>query len=344
MIERVLLCLLLSGLAWAQGTDSNPQLKSRPSLASPANTLPATAANVAADAPVITIAGSCEHAAGATPQASECKTVITRAQFEDLVNAIAPGMPATARKQFAGRYALALVMSQKAQEMGIDHGPRFDELMKIARMQVLAQLLNQTLQQKAGDISAKDIEDYYQKNITAYQQVGLERIFVPRAQQLEPPTEKLTPEATAKRRKDSEEQMKDLADKLHARAVAGEDFAKLQGEAYQAAGFKNTPPPPKMTDLRRSNLPPAQAVVFDLKTGEISSVIADTSGYYIYKVGSKQTLPLPGVHDEIFGLLRSQRVQDSMQGVQQSATPTLNQEYFGDSAVPAPAGRSLGPK
>lgn len=344
MIKRVLLCLLLCGLTWAQGSDPDPKLKPRPSLASSSDNLPASAAKVAADAAVITIAGDCEHAAGTPPPASGCKTVITRAQFEELIDAIAPSMPATARKQFAGRYALALVMSQRAQEMGIDHGPRFDELMKIARMQVLAQLLNQTLQQKAGDIAEKDVEDYYEKNISAYQQVGLERIFVPRAQQLEPPSEKLTPEEATKRRNDSEQHMKEVAEKLHARAVAGEDFGKLQGEAYQAAGFKNTPPPPKMTNLRRSNLPPTQAVVFDLKTGEISSVIADTSGYYIYKVGAKQTLPLAGVHDEIFGLLRSQRVQSSMQAVQQSATPTLNQEYFGDSTSAPPAAPSAGPK
>jgi parvulin-like peptidyl-prolyl isomerase len=123
--------------------------------------------------------------------------------------------------------------------------------------------------------------------------------------------------------------MKAEADKLRARAAAGEDFSKLEAEAYQAAGFKTTPPQVKMTKVRRNALPPTQATVFDLKTGDVSPVITDMSGYYIYKVGEKDTIPLAQVHDEIFGSLKSQRLQDSMQAVQQSATPTLNDDYFG---------------
>ena len=40
--------------------------------------------------------------------------------------------------------------------------------------------------------------------------------------------------------------MKKEADALQARAVAGEDFAKLQAEAYSFAGLKSTPPRSKI--------------------------------------------------------------------------------------------------
>jgi hypothetical protein len=91
-----------------------------------------------------------------------------------------------------------------------------------------------------------------------------------------------------------------------------------------------------MSKVRRNALPSTQATVFVLKTGEISPLIADVSGYYIYKMGEKDTIPLATVHDEIFGSLKSQRFQDQMQAVQQSATPTLNADYFGAGQAAPP--------
>jgi hypothetical protein len=328
MIQRGLVCLLLAGLAWGQATNASPAAnpQASPAASGPAADAKPEAPPVAPDAPVITIAGSCDNP---TADKADCKTVVTRAEFEQVVNAIAPTMPATAKKQFASRYATALVMARKAHEMGADQGPKFDEMMKLARMQVAAQQLSQAIQQKAADVPDKDIEDYYNKNIAAYQQVNLDRIFIPKTKQQEPSKVKLSDAETEKRKKDSEEAMKTEADKLRTRAAAGEDFGKLQAEAYQVAGFKTTPPQTKMTKVRRNTLPPTQASVFDMKTGEVSSVITDMSGYYIYKVGEKDTLPLSQVHDEILGSLKSQRFQDAMQSVQQSATPTLNDDYFG---------------
>jgi parvulin-like peptidyl-prolyl isomerase len=128
--------------------------------------------------------------------------------------------------------------------------------------------------------------------------------------------------------------MRKEADKLHTRAVAGEDFAKLQKEAYTLAALKGKAPSTKMDNVRRAGLPSAQASVMDLKTGEISAVFSDQSGYFIYKVVSKQVEPLDKVKDEIKGTLRTQRVQEQMKAVQQSATPTLDESYFGPEMPP----------
>jgi hypothetical protein len=331
MIQRGLVCLLLAGLAWAQGTVPAPAAGSQPASTvanSPTDSAPTANAkpDVPPDAPVITILGSCDNP---TADKSDCKTIITRAEFELLVNAIAPTMPAAAKKQFAGRYATALIMARKAHEMGADQGAKFDEMMKLARMQVAAQQLSQAMQAKAADVPDKDVEDYYSKNLAAYQEATLERVFLPKNKQQELAKEKSNLADAEKRKSDSEEAMKVVADKLRTRAAAGEDLSKLQLEAYQAAGFKTSPPQTTMAKVRRNALPPTQATVFDLKTGEVSPLIADPSGYYIYKMGEKDTIPLAQVHDEIFGSLKTQRFQDQMQAVQQSATPSLNADYFG---------------
>jgi parvulin-like peptidyl-prolyl isomerase len=133
--------------------------------------------------------------------------------------------------------------------------------------------------------------------------------------------------------------MKKEADALRARAAAGEDFDKLQDEAAAAAEFK-AKPPTKLGKVRRTSLQPAQAEVMNLKTGEVSQLITTPNGYLIYRVGEKDSLPLDKVREEIVSTLRSQRMQASMQAIQQSATPELNEKYFADAPAAAPQGKA----
>jgi hypothetical protein len=345
MTQYGLVCLLFGAMAWGQAANSTStsatQQSGAPTATAPSNAAPAgnptdtaDASKVAPDAPVITINGSCDNPPADKTADPNCKTVITRAEFERILDAIQPNMPPRVRRQFATRYASALVMSQKAHEMGLDQGPKFEDRMKLARIQILSQGLSQAVQEKAGQISDKDIEDYYHNNSAAYEEADLQRIFISHTQQQPLSKIKLSDAAEKKRQKDSEDVMKKEADKLRARAVAGEDFAKLQEEAFQLSGNKGKAPSTKMGKERRTGLPPSQASVMDLKTGEISPVLSDQSGYFIYKVGAKDVDPLDKVKEEIRGTMRTQRVQEQMQAVQQASTPTLDETYFG--AEPGP--------
>jgi hypothetical protein len=348
MTQYGLLCLLFAALAWGQAANStsapaaqqsgappSPAASSTAPASNPADSKEAEASKVALDAAVITINGSCENPPADKTADPNCKTVITRAEFERILDAVQPNMPARVRRQFATRYSSALVMAQKAHAMGLDQGPKFEERMNLARVQILSQGLSQAVQEKAGQISDKDIEDYYHTNSAAYEEADLQRIFIPRSQQFPASKVKLSDAAEQKRQKDSEGIMRKEADKLRVRAVAGEGFTKLQDEAFQLAGIKSKAPSTKMDKERRNSLPPAQASVMDLKTGEISPVFSDQSGYFIYKVGAKSVEPLDKVKDEIRGTMRTQRVQEQMQAVQQSATPTLDESYFGPEMAPA---------
>ena len=121
--------------------------------------------------------------------------------------------------------------------------------------------------------------------------------------------------------------MKEEADNLRARAVAGEEFSQLQADAYQVAGIKSAAPDTSI-GIRRTSLPPNQASVMDLKPGEVSSVLEDPNGYVIYRVKTKDTLSLDQAREEIKATLRSQRMQDEMRDIQDSATPALDESYF----------------
>lgn len=354
-------CLLLAAMAWGQATNTKPA-SSSPAAAgqsSAAKAAPAAqpAAQVAPDAPVITIKGLCDQSLGKSP-ALECRTQITRAQFEKIMDAIQPNMPLRARRQFAMRYANILVMSDKAEKMGLDKGADFQEHMKLARMQVLATELNKEMQEKASDISDKDIEDYYKSNPDKFEEAEMQRIYVPKAQQ-EPEEQAedqekdkdkkpLSPEEQEKQMKAREEVMQKEAEKLHTAAAAGGDFNKLQGEAYEAAGIKSNAPNTDMGKMRRNMLPPTQVSAMDMKPGEVSPLISDQSGYFIYKLVSKDTMPLDQAREEIKGTLRSEHLQNEMKQLQDSSTPTLDEAYFGPEGpmrgmggpgMPPPPGR-----
>ena len=75
-------------------------------------------------------------------------------------------------------------MVHKAHEMGLDKGPKFEELMRVARIGVITKELNQQLQDDASKIPDKDIEAYYHTNEGAFQQAELERVFIPRSKQV----------------------------------------------------------------------------------------------------------------------------------------------------------------
>lgn len=331
MYKYCLVCLLLGTVVWGQAAGSKPAPAPAPS---PAPAAPAAAPakppapEVAPDAAVITIKGLCPNSASDKAGAA-CATTITRADFEKIVAAVQPNMPPRSRRPFADRYAHSLMMAKKAQDMGLDKGPSFDERMKMARVQILAQELGKALQDQASQISDKDIQDYYHANLTKFDEVDVDRIYVPKTQ-TPPDSEKTPTEAEEQKfQQESEKVMKDEADKLHTRAVAGDDFAKLQEKAFDVAGIKTGAPNTDMGKVRRNVLAQNQAVIMELKVGDISPVLADPNGFFIYKVKAKSTMTVDEAREEIKATLRSQRLQDAMQAVQQSATLSLDENYFG---------------
>jgi hypothetical protein len=344
MTYRALVCLLLASLAYGQAPKSTPAPQKPGSQSSAPAAKPADAdegasmemeepkapdtSKVPADAAVITIAGVCESG---DPKSPDCKTMVSKQQFEGLLSAVAPSMPPYARRQMATRYATMLSMANQAEKMGLDKGSKYDEMMKVARLQVLSQELQQDIQEKAGQISDKDIDDYYKANTAAYEEATLQRIFVPRAKQIPPPKEgeKLSEADQQKRQSDAEAAMKTEAESIQKRAKSGGDFNKLQEEAFTTAGLKAKAPNTDMGKVRRSSIPPTHAAIFDLKDGQVSELITDGSGYFIYKMGAKDTLAEDKVKDEIKNTLRAQRMQEQMQKVQEAGNATLNDEYFG---------------
>lgn len=341
------LCALTLAQAPTQPSAKQAGEKSAPSSPAAAKPAAPAASNVAPGAPVITLNAPCTKpktpaAKGAAPAAETCKKVVTREQFEKLVDAAAPGLPAGARRQVAQQYAQVLAMADSAERAGVDRDPRLTELMKFARLNVLAKFYVQDLQKKAENVSAAEIESYYNANKDKFRQATISRIYIPKALGGQPKPEE-------------EAAIVQLAQKIRDRAAAGEDMAKLQQEAYDQvkttsplpeAEKKNmTPPPVDLGEVRAGRLPPEhEKVIFALKPGEVSALMTEPSGYFIYKVVSEGTVPLEKARDEIKQALAMKHFQDQVQRIEKSAAPVFNEAYFGAStAEPGEAGEPTKP-
>lgn len=334
-----------------QGEKPAPTSPAAPKAAAPA------ASAVAPSAPVITLNAPCTKpttpaAKGAAMASESCKKVVTREQFEKLVDAAAPGLPAGARRQVAQQYAQVLAMADRAEQAGVDRDPRLTELMKFARLNVLAKFYVQDLQKKAENVSAAEIESYYNANKDKFRQATISRIYVPKA-------------LGGKPKPEEEAAIVQLAQKIRDRAAAGEDMTKLEQEAYDqvkatsplpdAEKKSMTPPPVDLGEVRAGRLPPEhEKVIFALKPGEVSTLLTEPSGYFIYKVVSEGTVPLEKARDEIKQELAMKHFQDQVQGIEKSAAPVFNEKYFGagageaaepgEAAKPAPAEPGAPPK
>lgn len=370
------MCVLMGALAWGQAqpgaTPPGAAPPAHPAQA-PGNSAPKapatldTADSVPQDAVVLTIEGVCapqtrpaaaktaaaktgtapaKPAAKAAP--AECKTKITRAEFEALESALSPRVTPQLKRQLETAYPPILAFAQAAHKQGLDKGKRFETLMAFYRAQVLSNELKRTITDDASKISDEDVDKYYHEHLAVYQQFNLDRVFVPHFQK--PASEaktaekddkddkddkdaKVNPEDQQEKKKAEQEQEEvKLAESLRTRAVGGEDFVKLQKDAYDAAGMKMDPPSINMPKVRRNALPPGQVSVFELKEGETSQVIGDTGGHYIYRVKAIEQMPLDDqLKNEIHGMLQGQRQRDGMDKYQKSFTVVPNEAYFGPS-------------
>lgn len=341
-----LVCVLLSVPTWAQSAQSAPP--SSRSQAPTSQQAPADAsASVADNAAVLTISGVCSSRAKAAESSSDCKTILTKSEFERLASALVPNASPQQKKQLASVLPKLIAMSSQAKERGMDQTEQYTATMDYVKMQVLANLLQRKLQEEAADISDADIEKYYKENASTFEQYNLDRIFVPRAKQVEAEAAtddekdgKLTAEqkktredAEQVKNQQNEEAMTKLADKLRVRAAAGEDITKLQKEAYDAAGMKIESPTVALPNVRRNGLPQAHAVVFDLKPGEVSQVINDAGGHYIYKMNGKMMMPLDQAKNEIRSRMQNDRMREKTDKLNASFSSVTNETYFGPGAA-----------
>ena len=344
-------------VAVAQGapTPAKPVAPSGGATQAPTPNAPSTPAdsNVPLDAPVITINGVCDvspsgqaksaprpapqakGAAVSAPSAArpDCKTQITRAEFEKLLKTVASGAPPSARRQVAARYVQFLTAANEGVKLGVDKDPDFSEQLALMRLQLLAQDAERKLQTEASNVSDTDIKAYYDQNPSAFEEVTLTRIFVPRSS---------SDPASAQPAADS----KAIADNARQQLAGGGDPEKIQKAVFEQLKTTTEPPSTKFGAKRRGTLPPAhEQKIFSLKQGEVSDVLQDSIGYVIYRVDAKQQVPFEQAKEQVKQRITQQRIEDARQKIMGASKADYNDAYFGSEAAgPRPTAPTLKPK
>ena len=348
---------------------SAPAVRSTPSQAvAPATSETATKsaaaeANVPPQTAVITLNGVCDVTLNGTPKtqprttavaktgtaathndagsAGACKTEITRADFDKLIQTVAPTAPASARRQIAARYVQFLTAANEGIKLGVDKDPAFPEQLALMRLQLLAQEAERKLQSEASNVSEADAKNYYDQNQSAFEEVTLTRIFVPRT----PPAPAAAAQTAAAGAPAAGAQVPQSATDAEAIAKAardqlavGGDPEKIEKSAFEQLKNSSTPPTTKFGAKRRGTLPPTQEQkVFALKTGDVSEVFSDTVGYTVYRVDSRQQLPFDQVKDQAKQRITQQRLADVRQQISGASKADYNDAYFGpETAAAAP--------
>ena len=338
-----LVCLLVSASLWTQSYSvpaRSSELQVAPERSSGRADTEQPKSSVSDDAAVLTIKGLCVAPSARWVRAistSPCQAAVSRKEFEKLARVIQPDMPPPGNRQLADNLPRLLVMAHEAEELGLDKEDRFQEILAYSRLQILSRELVRKFQEQAADISSKEIEEYYGEHRAAFEKVTFERILIPIKRQSDAAGTGSTKNAEDLARLDqvNRQRMLDEARQLRARAVAGDNFTSLQQRAYDAAEVTSPIPPMKFANMRRAGLPLTHLSIFDLKPGEISEVIADSTGDYIYKLDSKGVESLNEATPEIHAVLQKQRMQESMKALQDRTQTEINSSYFVPTA-PAP--------
>ena len=278
---------------------------------------------VAPDAAVVTIHGLCPEGQGKSGQSDSCTLVLTRTQFETMVasiNVTNQAYTEPALRSLAAGYVTVLALADASEKEGIEKDPRFQELMKVTRKRALADAYHRFLQEKYGNPSPEEIAEYYKQNIHQFEQVKIDRILVP----------KVNPKRSQENRAEFEKKASQLAGEIRERAARGEDMTSLQIEAYKSLGLVDSQPPQVEVNTSRKGvlLPAVEQKINALKPGEVTQVEAEPSGFNIYKLRSRNPIPLEIAKPQIVRELSQKNIDAAMKAVTGRVHADFNDQFF----------------
>ena len=128
---------------------------------------------------MITLQGLCPGTTGPAT-GTDCKTIITRAQFEKLVGTLNPDMPKNSQQMLAEQYSKAMILQSLAERQGIPETQHFKDMMDYMRTQILASEVVTQAKDKAKPTPA-EVQEYYTKHQQDYEQAALKRLFIPKS-------------------------------------------------------------------------------------------------------------------------------------------------------------------
>jgi peptidyl-prolyl cis-trans isomerase C len=277
-----------------------------------AKAAPATA-NKPAEPAVATITGTCP-----TVGNTDCTLSLNQTEFDRLIAAVNSEVTPAQRRTLASEYVQLYVLANEARKGGVDKDPVFVQRMQLEELKALAAAYTGALRKQLKPTDA-EIETFYAENRDRFEEVQLRAVILPKT--------------IAKELK--LEETKALAEKLQARAAAGEDTAKLQTEGTLAVKSEGAAPNADLGWRGRGRLGPFEKQITALRAGQVTGVLEDNEHWYIFKVNSKRLVPLTNVKADIENEIINQRFNAGLLKLLQGVHVDLDPKYFPVSAEPA---------
>jgi PPIC-type PPIASE domain len=241
------------------------------------------------------------------------------------------------RRVLADAYGKALALSLEATRRGLDRDPRLQAQLRYSRLIMLANAMSKEIYKDALNGRDQDAEQYYASHKSLFERFNFERLYIPLEKRASSPSQSTTVEAASEKPEDlKKDEMKQLANQVYARALAGEDFGKLQREVFATADIASDPNI-KLEDLRRGDLSEVQNVVFDLKPNQVSSLLTDQTGYFIYKLVSRTVPPFDTVKPQVTVRMQNDKSAQGIRSIEKAAQAQVNSAYFDKYDPPAPS-------
>lgn len=178
-------------------------------------------------------------------------------------------------QQFLQQYGLLIALSKMAEEHGLEKVSPFKERIEYAKMQVLYQA---ELDHKYNQfvVPPEEVKKYYEANKDKYTFVKIKAIYIPFSSS--PP-----PQDGKEKKVLTEAEALEKAKSIVKEARAGADFVKLVKEHSQDSN--SVAKDGDFGTFRKGDKIPdhIKAVIFALKTGEVSDPVRQPFGFYIFR-------------------------------------------------------------
>jgi peptidyl-prolyl cis-trans isomerase C len=300
-----------SGLA-AIAAAQQPAPSSNPAPKAPAPPAAAPAAEVPPETVVLTIGDR----------------KITRAQFDQLLAALAenghPAMTPSAKRQVATQYGELETLAQEARTRKLDQSPEVKTMLSIQTDSALASMLAKKVTDEAK-FTDLDLRAYYDAHKDDFEEAEGSHIlirFKGSRVPLKPNEKDLTDaEALAK------------AQDLRAKIVGGADFATIAKAESDDPG--SAAKGGELGKFRHGQMVgPFDKAAFAAPIGQVTEPIRTDFGYHLIKISARTSKSFDEAKADIEKQLKPEMARAAIDKIKAQTPVTLNEEYFGSNPSP----------
>lgn len=259
--------------------------------------------------PESTAYGEKEEGGGGPAVARVGKKVITLKELQAQIDRVPPFFRAQmetkeGKKQLVDRLIRTELLYQEALKQGLDKDPEYINRIEEGKKMLLANMLQQKIQEAEIKISEEEIAKYYEEHKDSYSTPATAHIYLILA--------KVPKDATPEQEKEAKAKI----EKAYKEIKSGKDFSEVAKE-YSEDSFsaKRGGEFPKLRKGSRSE--EFDKVVFEqLKPNEISKPFKDNRGWNIVKLVSKTEAgykTLEEVKEQIERTLQNQKKRESFE-------------------------------